>query len=1361
MVSWWRAEGNALDQVGVNHGTLVGNTTFGTGPVGLNFTFDGNTDAVQLGNPTNLQLQNFTIEAWIRRASLSVSSLVTPDAELFCFGSGGYGFGMWNDGRLFLTKVDVDNAATSTGITDTSVHHVAVTKSGTSVMFYIDGVGQSVPAYDSVFTFSTPVAIGARGENLNNSFFGSIDELAVFSRALSGSEIQTIYLAGAAGKCTVPTAPVIISQPTNQTATVGNNPLFSVLVSGTAPLAYQWMFNGDELPGATDRSLTLVAVQAAQAGSYSVRITNSLGSVTSSNAQLVVNPPPPCIAAPAGLVSVWAGEGNASDSVGVNNGVPVGGVGFASGEVAQGFSFNGTSAYISIPGSSSLNVGAGDGMTIEGWIKPADLTRGQAVIEWNNGAGAIGAQLWISIPQYGGIGSIFANLTDTSGSDHFVASAENVLNTTNFQHVALTFLKTNGTAKLFLNGTRIALQNLGPFTPQTSYAVTLGNRLSGPGTGSFYSGLLDELSLYNRALTEPEVAAIFNAGQGGKCVATNPPYIFIHPANQTVVVGEPASFSVTAGGTPPLSYQWQFEGTNIDGATGSALALPAVQFAQAGSYRVVITNSYGSTESSNALLTVNPVPPCSTPPTNLISWWRAEANPLDQIGLNNGTLIGNATFGTGRVGQGFVFDGNGDAVQLGNPASLRLQNFTIEAWIKRSSTTASSLVTPDAELFCYGSGGYGFGMWNDGRLFLTKVDVDNAATSTGITDTNFHHVAVTKSGASVWFYIDGVGQSMPAYNSVFTFSSTVAIGARGENLNNSFYGSIDDLAVYNRALSSSEIQAIYVAGGQGKCAVPVAPFFVSQPASQTVTIGNSVTLSTTAAGTLPLGYQWSFNGQAITDATASSLSFSPVQLTNSGAYTVTVTNQIGSVTSSNAVLTVNFPAAFVRVKSVTNGVVGSPVSVPITISANGNENALSFSLSFPNSRLTFNNVSLGSDANGAALLVNTSQIGSGRVGIALALPTGTALSAGLRELVKVNFTATIATTSANANINFTDIPIVRQLSDVGSHVLPANYLGGFVSIAAVDFEGDVSPRPNGDRAVTVTDWVLVGRYAAGLDSPTNASEFQRADCAPRSDLGNGEITITDWVQAGRYAALLDPLTPVGGPTSQVTLASAPVLNRGPKYDPNGPTTARLVVVTDGLLRPGQPGTVSVNLQSQGDENALGFSLSFDPARLTYAGASLGGAANGAILNINSNQLASGKLGMALALSAGTAFAAGSDELVKVTFRASSVAGNWPVAFIDQPIHREVSDVAAVTLVADFVNGTVTISPPPSLNIVRSGSNLTLTWPSWATNFVLQQAETLAPAGWTNLPVTIGTSNDESVVNLPMSGAARFFRLIQP
>jgi len=74
---------------------------------------------------------------------------------------------------------------------------------------------------------------------------------------------------------------------------------------------------------------------------------------------------------------------------------------------------------------------------------------------------------------------------------------------------------------------------------------------------------------------------------------------------------------------------------------------------------------------------------CLPPPSGLVSWWRAEGNGLEQADSNNGTLIGNTTFGPGRVGQAFVFDGSGDAVAVGSGANLQLQNFTIESWIKR------------------------------------------------------------------------------------------------------------------------------------------------------------------------------------------------------------------------------------------------------------------------------------------------------------------------------------------------------------------------------------------------------------------------------------------------------------------------------------------------------------------------------------------------------------------------------------------------------------------------------------------------------------------------------------------------------
>ena len=83
--------------------------------------------------------------------------------------------------------------------------------------------------------------------------------------------------------------PVILTQPQSQTATEGSNATFTVTATGLAPLRYQWRLNGTNISGATDTALTLVEVQASQAGSYSVRVTNSVGSAVSLNAALQLN----------------------------------------------------------------------------------------------------------------------------------------------------------------------------------------------------------------------------------------------------------------------------------------------------------------------------------------------------------------------------------------------------------------------------------------------------------------------------------------------------------------------------------------------------------------------------------------------------------------------------------------------------------------------------------------------------------------------------------------------------------------------------------------------------------------------------------------------------------------------------------------------------------------------------------------------------------------------------------------------------------------------------------------------------------------------------------------------------------------
>ncbi len=118
------------------------------------------------------------------------------------------------------------------------------------------------------------------------------------------------------------------------------------------------------------------------------------------------------------------------------------------------------------------------------------------------------------------------------------------------------------------------------------------------------------MSLYNRALSSNEIAAIYLAGSAGKCFTPTAPTITTQPTNQTVVVGQTASFSVTTSGTPPLSYQWTFDTTNIVAATNATLVLTNVQLTNAGIYAVVVSNPAGSVLSSNATLTVNPPPPC-------------------------------------------------------------------------------------------------------------------------------------------------------------------------------------------------------------------------------------------------------------------------------------------------------------------------------------------------------------------------------------------------------------------------------------------------------------------------------------------------------------------------------------------------------------------------------------------------------------------------------------------------------------------------------------------------------------------------------------------------------------------------------
>src|SRR5581483_975214 len=487
-----------------------------------------------------------------------------------------------------------------------------------------------------------------------------------------------------------------------------------------------------------------------------------------------------------------------------------------------------------------------------------------------------------------------------------------------------------------------------------------------------------------------------------------------------------------------------------------------------------------------------------------------------------------------------------------------------------------------------------------------------------------------------------------------------------------FLGSIDEVDVFNRPLTATEMQAIYNGGDAGKCGV--LPAINLQPASQATILGGNVTFSVAATGTPTLTYQWSFNGANLDGATGSSLTLGNVQFSQAGSYAVLVANAVGSVASSNAILTVTPPPSVIQVVNVTAA--SGIITVPINLIAQGNENALGYSINFDPTLLTFTGINLGSGAQGASLISNTNQIGNGQLGVALALSAGDVFGAGTQELVEVSFLAAAKTNANVAAITFGDQPTLRQVSDSQADVLPASYLNGNVTIPFLGFEGDVSPQPNGDNAVTIIDWVQEGRFVAGLDTITSAGEFQRADCAPRSTLGDGSLTVADWVQVGRYAVGLDPLTTAGGP-NQPASGNA-VQNPAPLADGNAPVSdggpIRTVAVVNSNVLRGQACQVSIQLNSQGNENALGFGVNFDPSVLTFTGASPGSGANGATLNVNAGQAGAGKVGLALALPIGASFTSAIQEVAKLKFMVAPAAtGTTTVSFSSKPVVQAVAD----------------------------------------------------------------------------------------
>jgi parallel beta-helix repeat protein len=261
---------------------------------------------------------------------------------------------------------------------------------------------------------------------------------------------------------------------------------------------------------------------------------------------------PVCTPAPSGLVGWWPGAGNANDIFGTNNGALVNGATFAPGKVGQAFSLHESNSAVYIPNSPDLLLASQ--VTVEAWVRPNAVTNTQQIITLGD---SIGAGFVLSVSTNGRLRLEIA--TDTFAYD-FVESSDFIVSPGNWSHVAAVF--NAGTMNLFANGSGVATK-IGSissvFSASPPAAAIGGAPFSGHDT---FSGLIDELGIYNRGLSTLEIQRIAYAGGLGKCLA--PLYI-------TAITRTAGSVDLTWQGQKGMGYRMQYK-TNLNSASWADLA---------------------------------------------------------------------------------------------------------------------------------------------------------------------------------------------------------------------------------------------------------------------------------------------------------------------------------------------------------------------------------------------------------------------------------------------------------------------------------------------------------------------------------------------------------------------------------------------------------------------------------------------------------------------------------------------------------------------------------------------------------------------------------------------------------------------
>jgi hypothetical protein len=896
-----------------------------------------------------------TIECWVKRNGAqsasagivyfrepSVTSFPNPNSGGLCFATGttlGYN---WNNGSIW-----------NSGLTPPDgqwVYVALAVSSSRAVMYMYDGTTWSA-ATNTVaiggMSMYWNMDVGWDSSSTSRYFNGSLDEVAFYSKTLTGNQLRGHALAGF-GDTSPPTFLIDPPQLTTKGTIYAGWPFsLSVDAYGVPPLSFQWRKNGSNIPDATNTTYSVTSAAGSDTGNYDVVVTNPNGSTTNTTttAVTVVTTPPDVATGlrmwlrfdEASGLTAYDSSGNGRDGTlqGFYNDPAQWVPGLITNALSVNSDYWGQQQVVLVTNIEPFDFSSSLEFTLSAWVfvNPA--------IQGNNNGGIIARG-------YGAGGEQYCMDVESGKFRFFVRNASGaatIVTTTvvpngAWQHVCAAFKAADGLMKLYVNGVQAGSATPPSSLMATNHELSVGARQQSNYDGAPYDfnlvGLIDDARVYGRGLVAAEVQALYNAAP------TIAPSVVQDPAGRSVFSGGTVTLSGVAAGTLPLKYQWFRNSSLVSGATASALTLASVSSANAGTYYLRVTNGGGFSNTAPAIVALLPAP-ANTYESLVVAdapeaYWRLnEAYDgtgiiFDSMGRHDGatrswggTVDGGAGFTYGQTG---ALADNADTsilfqntyqnlVTVPYSAALNTPPFTFECWANLSSLPVSPLyygtyssVSSTAGAVNRGSGLFAMGQNGDWEDWFYKNGTWGVGYGSPTAVSQWVHLVATYDGEWQYFYVNGTLVSSlattfyPNTSSPFHIGSTRSDWTTGDKW---FDGLLDEVVWYRTALSPARISAHYNLGLSGTNGLPVC---IQPPASQTVTVGATATFTATVIGAPTITYQWKQDGADIPGATGLTLNVTNVYYTDSGRqYELAATNSIGGTVSLPATLTVMPPSS--------------------------------------------------------------------------------------------------------------------------------------------------------------------------------------------------------------------------------------------------------------------------------------------------------------------------------------------------------------------------------------------------------------------------------------------------------------------